>query len=230
MPIVPRRQSGGLIFASILTIFILAVVGLSGSNSTNSAGLNTMNVDENLTTTDMNTAVDMNAMNATDMNAVEAVPPDLSKQSQTAVSYSTIEGSANRFAKIITTKGITGARAYSDSCHKSVQTKPSWDAADGCAAFDFAAAYIDDAVSTQNGWPKDGYFQFQSANEADNYASVGAPTYVTSDRLSKIRAAAQSAALEAYRIELARQDTLRRMRDNQRSSASPAAATDNSSD
>ena len=42
----------------------LAVAACSSNDNAN----NTMNVDENLTTTDMN-ATDMNAMNATDMNA-----------------------------------------------------------------------------------------------------------------------------------------------------------------
>ena len=47
----------------------LAVAACSSNNEAN----NTMNVDENLTTTDMN-ATDMNAtdMNATDMNATDA--------------------------------------------------------------------------------------------------------------------------------------------------------------
>ena len=47
----------------------LAVAACSSNNEAN----NTMNVDENLTTTDMN-ATDMNAtdMNATDMNAMNA--------------------------------------------------------------------------------------------------------------------------------------------------------------
>jgi hypothetical protein len=47
----------------------LAVAACSSNESAN----NTMNVDENLTTTDMN-ATDMNAtdMNATDMNATDA--------------------------------------------------------------------------------------------------------------------------------------------------------------
>jgi len=47
----------------------LAVAACSSNDNAN----NTMNVDENLTTTDMNAtdmnATDMNAMNATDMNA-----------------------------------------------------------------------------------------------------------------------------------------------------------------
>jgi hypothetical protein len=197
---------GGLIFASILTVCIVGGLVLSASNSSDVAN-NTMNVDENLTTTDMN-ATDMNAsaidVNAVDANLTVVEPADLSKQPQTALSYDTIEAAANRVAKMITTKGISGARAYSEKCHKAVQASPSWNGADDCAAFDYAAAYIDDAVSTQAGWPKNGYFEFQNTNEPDDYAAVGAPTYVTSDRLSKIRAAAQSAAADAFRYEVAR--------------------------
>jgi hypothetical protein len=49
-----------------------AALAVSACSSNNEAN-NTMNVDENLTTTDMN-ATDMNAvdMNATDMNATDA--------------------------------------------------------------------------------------------------------------------------------------------------------------
>lgn len=217
-PVAPSAAAkrGGLIFASILTVCIVGGLILSASNLSDVAN-NTMNVDENLTTTDMN-ATDMNAtdLNATDMNAsaidlnsletnlAAAEPADLSKQAQTALSYDTIEAAADRVAKIITTKGISGARAYSENCHKAVQASPSWDGADDCAAFDYAAAYIDDAVSTQAGWPKNGYFEFQNTNEPDDYAAVGAPSYVTSDRLNKLRAAAQSAAQEAFSAEVAR--------------------------
>jgi hypothetical protein len=154
----------------------------------------------------------------------------LSGQPTSAVDYSTIEDAARRVAKLIATKGIAGARAYSEDCHKAVQAAPSWTAADGCAAFDYAAAYIDSAVSTQAGWPKNGYFDFQNDNETDQYAAVGAPSYRTYDRLPKIRAAAQQAGLDAFRTELARQDTLRRMRESQRSPAGATAPQGNSSD
>jgi hypothetical protein len=213
-------------------------MALGGLSSSNTALNNTMNVDEDLTTTDMNatdmTAVDMNAtdVNAVDMNAIQPTPLDLSKQPQSAVSYSTIEAAANRVAKIIAIKGIAGARAYSETCHKAVQSSPSWEGADGCAAFDYAAAYIDGAVSTQSGWPKNGYFEFQDSNQPDAYAAVGAPSYTTSDRLTKIRAAAQDAAIEAFRAELARQNAIAQARSNQVSEQSNAvsAVTGNSNE
>jgi hypothetical protein len=191
---------------------VAAFIGMAGNRSLEAAN-NTMNVDENLTTSDFQ-ATDMNAMNAADMNgagqntlAIQSPPPDLSKLPQAVLSYDTIEAAADRVAKLITTKGMLGARAYSENCHKSVEVNPSWNGADGCAAFDYAAAYIDDAVTTQSGWPKDGYFQFQSGNQPDNYAAVGAPPYITSDRLSKIRSAAQDAALAAFRMEIARRNS-----------------------
>lgn len=236
-----NARSSGLAFASIITIFVILVAIINASNSTSSAGQNLMNVDENLTTTDMNAvdmnAVDMNAtdmnatdMNATDMNATDinvialstpSSPPDLSRQPQTPVSYTVIEDAADQVAKIIVTRGVAGARAYSEECHKSVQNLPSWDAADRCAAFDYAAAYIDAAVSSQAGWPKSGYFEFQRGNESDDYAAVGAPSFTTFSRLPKIQSAAQDAALEAFKIEVARQNTIARMRAGQ----SPATAT-----
>ena len=198
------RRYGGIIFASALTALIVASLAISGMSSTSSSALNAMNVDENLTTTDMNATDENMSMTATDMNAVEAAPADLSKQQPIAVSYSLIEEEAKRVAKLIVTKGISGARSYSERCHKAVESNPTWEAADSCAAFDYAAAHIDEAVSAQGGWPKSGYFEFQSGNQPDDYASVGAPTYMTSDRLGKIRTAAEAAVTEAFRLEVAR--------------------------
>jgi hypothetical protein len=177
-----------------------------------------MNVDENVTTTDfgpgLNYANDTNTadanmtMNATDVNRLAANNlPDLSVQRQTAVNYSTIEAAADHFASMLMKHGVLGARTYSERCHKDVQSAPSWDSADSCAAFDFAAAYVDEAVTRQANLPKDPYFQFQRSNQADNYAGIGAPSYATESRLSKIREAAENAALEAMRIQLARRKT-----------------------
>jgi hypothetical protein len=217
----------------LLVGFVLGVIGLASGNGSAPSSLNTMNIDENLTTTDTTPlnldAADTSAtdMNATDINATAAqASPDLSKLTQTVVSYDTIEAAADRGAKIIVTKGVSGARAYSEGCHKTVQATPSWNAADSCAAFDYAAAYIDAAVSTQNGWQKDGYFQFQSDNQPDDYAAIGAPSYATSDRLAKIRTAAQGAAIDALRMELAR----RRAEQPSQSTAAATPITDNSSE
>ena len=223
-----EQSRGGLVFASILSGCIVLAVVVSAASSSGVAN-NTMNVDENLTTTDMDAtdmlATDMNAtdMSATDMNATamnvdenltttdintmdmaDQAPPDLSRQIQTAVSYSTVEDAAKRVARMIVRGGMASARTYSENCHKAVQSRPSWDGADSCAAFDYAAAYIDGAVSNQGGWPKNGYFDFQSDNQSDDYSAVGAPSYVTNSRLTKVRSAAQSAAAEAFRAEIAK--------------------------
>jgi hypothetical protein len=217
----PIFGKGGLIFASIITALVIGSVALTGSESTNAN--NTMNVDENLTTTDMNaSAFDAVETKPIEQNVTQAIPPDLSKQPQTAVSYSTIEYAADRVAKIIVTKGIAGARAYSEHCHKAVRSAPSWDGADSCAAFDYAAAYIDGAVSTQAGWPKNGYFDFQSDNQPDDYAAVGGPSYVTNDRLTKIKSAAQDAAAEAFRREVGRM----RADNTSQSGAAPGNSTE----
>ena len=242
---------GGIIFASILTLVIIGSLVVAGLNATDMAN-NTMNVDENLTAIDMNATVDMNAtdINATDeagsiaapnadealknalseLGDTSAIPADLSQQPTATLDYSTIEDAAQKVAKIIATNGMAGARAYSENCHKAVQANPSWTAADGCAAFDYAAAYIDAAVTTQAGWPKNGYFDFQSDNQTDQYAAVGAASYRTYDRLPKIKAAAQQAGLDAFRTELARQQTIRRMGDAQQSSQNNASAPSNTSE
>jgi len=237
-----KSARGGLIFASILTLSVIGIAILGSLSAPTDTNANVMNVDENLTTTDMNAVADMSATdlnaseantmdsnifesNSVDAGAGESQLADLSRQPQTTLSYSTVEDGADNAARLIMTKGIAGARAYSERCHQVVQNKPSWDGADNCAAFDYAAAYIDNAVSTQAGWPKNGYFDFQSENQPDVYSGIGAPSYVTGDRLRKIRAAAQDAASEAVNSEIAR-------RHRSDASSSPASPTtpDNSAE
>jgi hypothetical protein len=239
-PVPPTAGSGGragVIFASILTVFIIAPVAF-GALRTNDIANNTMNVDENLTTTDMNapaagdadtTEVVANADAALNA-AAEMSVPDLSEQTAAPVDYSTIESAARKVAKVIATKGIAGARAYSENCHKGVVATPSWTGADSCAAFDYAAAYIDGAVATQGGWPKDGYFDFQAENQSDQYAAAGAASYRTYDRLPKIKGAAQQAALEAFRAELARQDAVARTPASEKSPPTTVSSPGNSSE
>lgn len=238
-PVPAATGSGGragLIFASILTVFIIGPVALGALRASDIAN-NTMNVDENLTTTDLNAATAYDDTSGVMANADAALnaaatasAPDLSQQEAAPVDYSTIESAARKVAKIIATKGVTGARAYSEDCHKAVLATPSWTGADSCAAFDYAAAYIDGAVTTQAGWPKNGYFDFQSENQSDQYAAVGAASYRTYDRLPKIKAAAQQAGLEAFRTELARQDAIARAHENQKSPAITPSSPDNSSE
>lgn len=252
-PPATRARSGdsaaGLIFASLITILIIGAIGFGASKATIDIANNTMNVDENLTTTDMNSttmdsiASDMNVPGMPDSGNVEAnadaalnaageLSPalgthvDLSDQPSAAVDYSTIEDAARRVAKIIATKGMAGARTYSESCHKAVQASPSWSGADGCAAFDYAAASIDAAVTSQAGWPRNGYFDFQSSNQSDQYAAVGVSSYRTYDRLPKIRNAAQQAGLDAFRTEIARQNTISRMRGDQQTTSAAGNSTE----
>jgi curved DNA-binding protein CbpA len=168
----------------------------------------TMNVDENLTTTDMNVDENLTTQdpNTTDRNAAiaEVAPEDLSHQAQTPVNYTTIETAASHFANLLLSHGISGARAYSEQCHKSVQNSPTWDGIDGCAAFDFAAASIDNAVSNSGGFPRDRYFEFQQNNQADNYTAAGAPLYVIASRLSEIKQTAEESAADALQTAMAR--------------------------
>jgi curved DNA-binding protein CbpA len=235
-----RSRSVGAILVYSLFIVGSGILGtlvvINGAHGSHTADSNTMNVDENLTTADLN-ATDMSAVQGsqTDINSVHniampatadlnaiatdsALPPNLSQQVQSAVSYSTIESAAWRFATLLRSQGLAGARTYSERCHKGVKVTPTWDGADSCAAFDYAAAYIDEAVSRNGGWSRNGYFEFQRANQGDNYAAVGAPSYLTYSRLNQIKAAAEESAAEALRTQLARE------RPN--SAASSAVTTD----
>lgn len=215
--------------AALTVLGVLAVIAIFTAVSV----LNSRSVDQTTAgvdaTTDMNAADANMTMNASDLNATVPATEarDLSNQPETAVDYSTIEDAAKAFARLLTKRGLSGARAYSESCHKVVQSKPSWNRADSCAAFDFAAAYIDDGITNQTGWSKDAYFQFQRSNQADNYEAVGASSLAIESRLSKIREAAENAGLDAMRIQLARQRASPTTADPATGSAGPMSDSSN---
>jgi len=196
-----------------LLVFVgIASVPDSPAGSTNSA----LNVDENMMTTDMNVARDMNAaneanavdsnttlMNATEANAVDentmatdAGPYDLSRQIQAAVTFASIESASNWSATVLKASGFPGARASSERCHLDVQNNPTWSGADRCAAFDYAAAHVDDLIARSGRGSTHAYFQFARENQADNYTAVGAPSYALTGRLAEIRRAAEAAIIE----------------------------------
>ena len=210
-------NAGWLIAAGVIGILALPAL-LAGSG--NEAADNTMNVDENLAAENIvasdaamdaaDAALDAagNAVeNAADaLNSTEAeAPPGLAKLPDAQVEYSNVESAAQRFAAILMKEGIAGARSFSDRCHKGVVAKPSWAAADFCAAFDFAAAHIDEAISKQGRFAENGYFQFQSDNQDDAYVAAGAYAYSLSSRLATIRRAVEPAVVEAVEVQLARQ-------------------------
>lgn len=210
-----KNGSGRWLMAASL-IGILALPALL-SDSGNEAAENTMNVDETLTTENIvasDEAVDAaldaagNAVdNAADaLNSTEAEAPlGLSKLPDAQVEYSNVESAAQKFAAILIKDGIAGARSFSDRCHNGVVAKPNWAAADYCAAFDFAAAHIDEAISKRGQFPENGYFQFQSDNQDDAYVAAGAYAFSLSSRLATIRRAVEPAVVEAVDVQLARQ-------------------------
>lgn len=140
-------------------------------------------------------------------NAVgnEVAPAKLSEITQSAVDYLTIESAAKRFAIVLLNGGMAQARAVSQACHEKAKATPTWDAVDRCAAFDFAAAYIDQQISTEGRWPPNGYFKFQQDNMDDAYVAAGAETYSVSMRLLQIKRATEPAAAEAFQTALAKQ-------------------------
>ena len=131
-------------------------------------------------------------------------PPDLSHQPQTPVDYSNVESASNHFASTLTRRGVTGARIFSEKCHRDVKNAPTWSTVDNCAAFDYAAAYVDEGVTAGSPGAKNGYFQFERDNQADNYISLGASSYAISTRLTQIRSAAETAVVGAISSATAR--------------------------
>lgn len=122
------------------------------------------------------------------------------------IDFNDIERAAADFERTLQRGGITGAREWSERCHAAVLQKPSWSGADQCAAFDFAAAYIDDGMVRVAGVTRNGYFQFAADNQADRYVALGAPAYLLSERLRQVRNAAQPAVAEAVTSAIYRRE------------------------
>lgn len=221
-------STGWLITAVIIGILALPAL-LSGNN--NQAAENTMNVDETLTVENIiandTTAIDAsldaagnaveNAADALNLMGAEVLP-GLSELPVAQVEFSNVESAAQKFAAILMSGGISGARAFSDRCHKGVLAKPSWAAADYCAAFDFAAVHIDEAISKEGKFPANGYFRFQSENQDDAYVAAGAHAFSLPQRLATIRRAVEPAAVEALDVQLAH----RRARDQANTPSAPS--------
>jgi curved DNA-binding protein CbpA len=223
----PRRGVHPALWVVGAFVTLLFVAISTSPNSSTGAANNIMNVDENLATTDMNAATELTSdrnfnatdMNATDMNAGAADtnatdgnvsseqigPVDLSRQLQLPVTFTSIESASNWSANTLRAGGFTDARSASEQCHASVQGNPSWPAADRCAGFDYAAAYIDDLLARNGRATTHAYFQFARENQADSYTSIGAPSYSLASRLSEIRQAAEAAVNESVAAATARE-------------------------
>lgn len=108
---------------------------------------------------------------------------------QTPLRFVDIEQGVKSFDRVLSRSGIIGARVWSERCHEAVRAKPSWAEADQCAAFDFAATFMDTSVTLASGYQQSSYFVFQSDNQADYYSEFGTPTVMVEERLRRIRAA-----------------------------------------
>lgn len=118
-------------------------------------------------------------------------------QAPTNVDFKVIESAAGTFAKVLNRGGIMGARAWSQDCHDKAEKAPSWSAADRCAAFDYAARYIDAGMVQAADLRPNPYFLFQADNQADNYKIVGGQPYTVGERLRRIRAAVEPVTYDA---------------------------------
>jgi len=126
--------------------------------------------------------------------------------SPSAVDYGEIEQAATTFDRVLRREGIIGARSFSENCHRRAAAEPSWAALDRCAAFDFAASYVDSGFAEVTGARKNSYFSFQRQNQAAHYSELGAASYASSQRLNTIRVAAEQAVLETVEARLARDE------------------------
>ncbi|WP_242152570.1 J domain-containing protein [Sphingomonas sp. BAUL-RG-20F-R05-02] len=118
-------------------------------------------------------------------------------QPPTSIDFNVIEGAGNTFAKVLSRGGIAGARAWSQECHSKLAKAPSWPGADRCAAFDYAARYMDLSFVQAAGTRADPYFAFEAENQGDNYKAVGGQYYIAGERLQHIRSAVEPVTYEA---------------------------------
>jgi curved DNA-binding protein CbpA len=211
-----RGLLASLAFLGFLAI--PAIIYFVSISSTDAQADNTMNVDETMTTDEVLANDTMNIV----ANAAAAAPAKLSEMPMTPVEYSTIEGSANEFARIVMKSGIAGARNYSQDCHRKVDETPTWAGADSCAAFDLAAAYIDQQICSDRTCSVNGYFQFQQQNLDDSYESAGATPYTVAGRINQIKAAVEPAAEEAVRTAITRAEAAKAARATREPTPAPA--------
>jgi len=198
-PVTPPPEPSGLAKAGWVAGGIGLILLVAALSTSPGQDANTMNVDENAMPTDL---TDMNMASA---NTVEPPKPiKLSDLEQSPIQFDDVETAASQFARVLMKRGIAGARATSEKCHKDVTAAPSWEGADRCAAFDFAAAYIDKGVATASGWEPFPYFQFQADNQSDRYEEAGAYAFSVNNRLTTIKEAAERSVEGALRSELAR--------------------------
>lgn len=168
----------------------------------------TVDADETVTLTASNVDANMTGGPGLDDifgNAAEVESKPLRSQPAQALRFADVEAGANKFAELLMKSGISGARAYSEKCHAQVSVAPNWGEADRCAAFDYAASFVDHAINREAGFPTSSYFAFQSENQEDQYEEAGAYRFTLNSRLSAIRRAAEPIAKAALNDAIARE-------------------------
>jgi curved DNA-binding protein CbpA len=113
------------------------------------------------------------------------------------VSFDDVEQGAADFAHAYAEGGMAAARLASQRCHAAIDTRPSWRAADRCAAFDLSANAYDDAVSESRGGRGDTYFLFTGRNPAALYNPLSSDALMLEMRVSRIMQAALPALQQA---------------------------------
>lgn len=176
----------------------------SGNDQMDAVGMDTMT--DNMVAVDQLASINGEPEGTLMANASSGIPTSLPSsdilgnytyQAPTNVDFKVIESAAGTFAKVLNTGGIMGARAWSQNCHDNAEKAPSWSAADRCAAFDYAARYIDAGMVQAADIRPNPYFLFQADNQADNYKIVGGQPYSVGERLRRIRAAVEPVTYDA---------------------------------
>lgn len=196
-PPLPIDGRGAWIASGLVVGFIFLSAVLANSEGSSSQG-DSDYVVENLTAENLVLENDLIAEEAT-----PTPPPTLASVPQTPIQFDDVESAAVRFSQVLTTSGMAGARALSEKCHSGVAAEPKWSSADWCAAFDYAAAFVDAEVSRAGGWKPMPYFQFQAENQADRYREAGAADLFLASRLLSVKRAAEAAAEDAVRRKIA---------------------------
>lgn len=179
---------------------------------------------ENDLAIDTNSDSTMNMDNLSELSLSQgsSTPSSTLSQPPTSTRFEVIEGAAEDFVRAFTMGGMATARSYSLVCHKKAREGVSWENTDNCAAFDYAAAYVDASFSRKLDTTPMPYFSFQRSNQADYYTELGATFYVIPTRLTTIRQTAEAAVFVALDAAYARQQA----REPKQSEISPTISED----
>lgn len=103
--------------------------------------------------------------------------------------FTDLEAAADAFDKVLSKRGIVGARAFSESCHKNLRANPTWSAADTCTAFDLGATHVDAGMTkvSEGAVKIDKYFNFMDENSSDTYTELGIYAPYAQERIANIR-------------------------------------------